>query len=57
MNQGGGLVWEISNGARGASREEEQAEQEGVGEAMDGGELRWREVAAAIWKGGGSEEK
>ena len=32
----------------GAWREEERAEQEGVGEAMDGGELRWREVAAAV---------
>ena len=64
MNRGGGLVWEIDNGPREAWREEEpaeeeRAEQEGMGEAMDGGELRWREVAAtislSIWREEGDE--
>ena len=59
MNRGGVLVWEIGNGAREAWREEERAEQEGVGEAMDGGEPRWRELAAAIsltiWREEGDE--
>ena len=34
-------------------REGGEGREEGLGEAMDGGELRRREVAAAIWKGGG----
>ena len=34
-------------------REGEGREEEGGGEAMDGGKLRRREAAAVIWKGGG----
>ena len=46
----GGTRWEgvVVVAARGR-----EGREEGVGEAMDDGELRRRKVAAAIWKGGG----